>query len=132
MEFDIELNMSDPDFADKLREAIGVKDGEKIQLLSPQFDREDGRKITYFPSTFEEYEFLKEFSEANLKKLGCQVWDKEDDKTYWLYPHEWYNYIPDGLEVTDIFGEKEVFQKGVTDDDKRFGALSFGFVQSME
>jgi len=31
--------------------------------------------------------------------------------------------------VVDIFGEKEKFIKGVTDDDIRFGCLSYGFIQ---
>ena len=36
--------------------------------------------------------------------------------------------LPDGYEVTDIFWEVEPFKRGQTDDDMRFGVLSFGIV----
>lgn len=126
--FDVILDMSDPDFADKLAKEIGVSKGDTIQIVMPQFERTDKIKIAYFPKTMEEYEFLKTFSEDSLKKLGLGIWDKTDKGTHWLYPHEWYDYIPNGLTVTNIFGEDEIFEKGKTDDDKRYGMLSFGFI----
>lgn len=128
-DFDVILDMSDPEFEEKLKAAIGVKDGDKIEITTPQFDRDDGKKITYFPKTIEEYEFLKEFSEANLRKLGLGVWDKNEEGIHWLYPCEWYNYIPDGMMVTDIMENEETFEKGVSDNDKRFGMLAYGFIQ---
>lgn len=128
-DFDAVLYMDDPDFGQKLVEALKLKPGEEIQISTPQFERTDGRKIKYFPKTFEEYEFIREFTEENLKKIGCQVWEKTENTIHWLYPAEWYEHIPNGLDITDICGEKEFFEKGKTDDDRRFGALSFGFIQ---
>jgi hypothetical protein len=70
--------------------------------------------------------------DAELKALGCCIWDNDDNGTTWLFPKEWYAFIPDGLPVLDINGETESFKSGVTDDDYRFGCLSFGFYKSKE
>ena len=128
-DFDVILDASDADFADDLTKALGLNPGEKINLITPQFERTDGRVVMYRPTTPEEYSALKEMSSDSLKKIGCQVWDKEGGKTHWLYPHEWYNHIPNGTEVVDICKKVEKFEAGKTDDDIRFGALSYGFIQ---
>ncbi len=127
--FDVILDSSDKDFTDDLVKALGVKKGESVTFITPQFKRTDGRVVTYQPNTPEEYQALKLMSAENLKKIGCQVWDDEDGKVHWLYPHEWYDYIPDGTEIVGIFGNAEIFKKGETDDDIRFGALGYGFLQ---
>lgn len=62
-------------------------------------------------------------SDKALLILCLQKW--EDD--HWLYPGEWYDYIPEGYEVVTITGKKEPFRKGKTDDDIRFGCLPYGF-----
>jgi len=46
----------------------------------------------------------------------------------YLFPKEWYGSIPNGLEVVNINGGREKFEKGKTDPDTRFGALAFGFL----
>lgn len=133
---DIILDSKDSSFVDKLMEAIGVKESESISIVFPQFERTDDIIINYFPQTEREYQALQLYSTEVLKKMGCQKWENTFDneelrelKTIWLFPVEWYNFIPEDLEVVDIFGKKETFKKGVTDDDKRCGALSFGFLK---
>lgn len=96
---------------------------ETIKIITPQFERTDGKTITHFPKTEEEYKELRTLPDEKLLDMGCQKWD--DD--LWVFPAEWYDHIPNGLEIIDIFGETEKFEKGVTDDDMRFGALAFGF-----
>jgi len=130
--FDVILDASDPDFATKLANALGLKPGEKVNLITPQFERTDGRVITYRPTTPAEYAALKNLDSESLKKIGCQKWDEEDGKITWLFPHEWYSSIPDGIEIVSISGNVEKFKKGETDDDMRFGALAYGFVQAVE
>lgn len=125
--FDVILDASDPDFTSKLTAALGVKPGETLKIVMPQFERTNGMAITYRPNTPEEYEALKSLDSESLKKIGCQVWDKKHGVVTWLYPHEWYDHIPEGTEIVDICGNVEIFKHGETDDDKRFGALSFGF-----
>lgn len=135
--FDIILNADDRNFINDLRDAMGLKDGDVLSLFqlsvlnitTPQFDRVDGVAITYFPSTKFEYEHLHELSSESLREIGCQIWDKTETRTHYLYPAEWYNYIPDGVEVVDIFENVELFKKGKTDNDRRFGALGYGFIK---
>lgn len=46
-----------------------------------------------------------------------------------LIPGEWYNSIPEGFELIDICGHKELFKKGETDNDIRFGCLAYGIIR---
>lgn len=128
-DFDVILDASDKDFTDDLTKALGVKKGDSVTFITPQFERTDGRSVTYYPNTPEEYEALKLMNPENLKKVGCQVWDNKDGKVHWLYPAEWYEHIPDGTEIVGICGKAEAFKKGETGNDMRFGALSYGFLQ---
>ena len=127
---DIMLDMNDKDFAADLAAALDLKPGEELEIVTPQFERTDGRIISYFPKTKREYEALILLSESALKKIGCQKWDGDENEIHWLYPAEWYSSIPDGLKITSISGNAEIFKTGKTDDDRRFGALAFGFIQS--
>jgi hypothetical protein len=81
------------------------------------------------PTTIEEYEDLAGMSKEQLANIGCRMWDSTDNYTHWLFPKEWFDHIPDGLEIMSISGNREVFQRGVTDGDTRFGMLAFGFFQ---
>ena len=98
-----------------------------IEIRTPQFERVD--EIN--PTLPDDFESLQNLSEGELKEIGCQKWDEPDDKgmTLWLFPGEWYDYIPNGLEIVDIFMEVKKFERGKTDDDIRYGALSFGFLK---
>ena len=44
----------------------------------------------------------------------------------WLFPKELYSSIPDGLEIVDINGSVEKFERNKSDNDSRFGALAYG------
>jgi hypothetical protein len=44
------------------------------------------------------------------------------------FPAEWYDHIPEGFEIVTINGAMKPFERGVTDDDRRFGLLAFGIV----
>lgn len=48
------------------------------------------------------------------------------DEDILLFPCEWYDIIPNGFTVTGLSGESYLFEKGVSDDDKRFGCLAYG------
>lgn len=128
--FDVILDASSETFIEDLKKALGLKPGEALEIVTPQFERTDGRKITYRPRTAREYDALPLMEPAHLKEIGCQIWDKEGGNTLWLYPHEWYEHIPAGYEIVDIRGNVEPFVPGETDDDMRYGALAFGFLQA--
>ena len=126
--FDIVLDASAPDFAQRFAEAIGAMPGETVQIATPQFKRTDGLTVPLLQVSFSN---LPLYDDATLKAIGCQPWDEPnaDGETLWLFPAEWYPIIPDGTPIVDIFGEHETFKRGETDDDIRFGALAFGFIK---
>lgn len=122
--FDAMLNASDPDFAEKLSEAIGAKPGDTIEIVTPQFDRGSGEPGPQKPpETGEDWEALKNLPTGALRELGLRPWAEEGP---WLFPAEWYEHIPEGLPVVDINGVTELFRPGKTDNDRRFGALAYG------
>ena len=89
------------------------------------------------------YEALTYMPANELIELGLRKWGRkganpfEDDDSkctgpmLWLYPKTWYDRLPDGLPIVSINYDEEIFKKGVTDDDYRFGMLSFGFFSKL-
>jgi len=120
------LDMNKPDFMPKFMDAGGFKTRDNITIITPQFQRDDGLKITEFPKTVEEFDALRYLYDEDLQKLGLQKWD---DNGHWLFPYQWYDNIPNGYPIVSISGETELFIKGETDDDMRFGALAYGFIK---
>lgn len=123
------LNLNSPTFAQDLADAIGIKPGEKIEIVTPQFERTDGLKIKVPEYTPEDWASLPDKSHDELTALGFGVWNKTSEGTHYLFPKEWYNVIPEGLELKCIDGKTEIFKRGVTDDDHRFGCIAYGFVK---
>ena len=123
---DVILNINSPTFAEDFRKALGLKEGETLTITTPQFTRTDGLQV---PKPLIDFRKLPELSEETLKAIGCQKWDKPDEnkEVLWLFPHEWYDHIPDGLDIVYISGRREKFKHGGTDNDMRFGALAYGF-----
>ena len=124
--FDAVLDMANPDFANQLMEVIGVKPGDPVCIVTPQFNRTDGLVV---PIPIMDFAKLPTLSKEALKAIGCQMWDEPDEqgRVLWLFPAEWYDHIPDGTEIVDINLQTEKFKRGDTDDDRRFGCLSYGF-----
>ena len=82
------------------------------------------------PNSLEAYASLPEMTPEELDKLGLHRWEtKPAVSIHWLYPLEWYDYIPDGLEIVSILGKVTEFEHGMTDKDDRGGAMAFGFIQ---
>lgn len=127
VKFDAVLSMDDPNFAQKLAEAIGAKPGETIEITTPQFEREDGLKPIENPADL--FNSLTKLNKETLLQIGLRQWS---DYGLWLFPYQWYDHIPEGMELLDINGATEIFKRGVTDDDMRFGVLAFGIVPDFE
>lgn len=99
----------------------------KIQISGPQFERTD--KLAVYEDAAPqgvEWETLDTWPTSRLKALGCKLWDEGTTHELWLFPEQWYLFIPEGFVVTFIDGTSEPFKPGVTDDDIRFGCLPFG------
>lgn len=125
--FDAVLTLGDPDFVEKFKAAIGLKPGERLEIVTPQFERTDGKKIAYIPKSPEEYAALRHLTREQRKAIGMGPWEKRDGgEELWLFPKEWYASIPNGTELVDINYTPETFEAGKTDDDYRFGMLAFG------
>lgn len=66
---------------------------------------------------------LRKLEVDKLRELGVQRWTEK----HWLYPSSWFEHIPDGLEILNIFGMWEKFCKDKHSPGSRFGALPYGF-----
>lgn len=111
--------------AKAIREVLDIGPNDIVEYTTPQFTRTDGKKVNYFPTTIEQYDKLKSCDRTALIFFGLQKWGENN---LWLFPGEWYEFIPDGCKIIDINGQEEAFRKGSTDNDIRFGALSYGIV----
>lgn len=118
------------DLADRIRRAIGAGSGEMVKVSAPSHrSRMDGTEITYCPVTREEFEALRTRSSTELTQLGLRPWDESG---LLLFPYEWYSLIPNGFEVVDINGNVEIFERGKTNNDCRYGVLAYGIVSKNE
>lgn len=116
------------DVIDRIRDAIGAEEGDDIVIQTPQFERTDGKEPADPPLAEDAFEQLRDLDADELTELGLQNWDGD----LYLLPAEWYPHIPEGSEFTSIMGRKVEFEPGETDNDRRFGALSYGFVVGMD
>jgi hypothetical protein len=73
-------------------------------------------------------ELVSKLTAKQLTKHGFRKWDNKKP-TLMLIPKELYGSIPNGFELTTIFGKKEKFKNGVTDNDSRFGMLAYGVLK---
>lgn len=122
--FDTVLDANDPDFRRKLRESLGIKDTDLVQVLTPQFERTDG----VLPALPDCLANIATFSKDVLEAIGCRSWGAPDSegKVLMLFPYQWYAHIPAGMQLEDIAGSHFSFEPNVTDDDYRFGMLAYG------
>lgn len=106
-----------------------IPEGNTIEITTPQFNREEPLDFQWKPANKEEFDsFIQNAPHDVLKGCGFRIWDDEPDTLY-LYPAEWFDCIPEGTLVTDIFYTKETFSKETSSNDKRFGCLAYGFTR---
>lgn len=126
------LEMDSPSLAKAIvADMTGLQPGDQIEFITPQFECTDGMQVPV-PVDFDDWENLHKKDDATLTALGFGVWDETEHEKHWLFPKEWYDIIPDGYQITSIFREQETFKRGETDNDYRFGCLSFGFIQKFQ
>jgi len=101
-----------------------------VSVIAPEFNRRDGRKVTFRPKDAAALNDLKAHApDWKLKALGLGTWTAKDGRIHWLFPAAWYGHIPEGYKVRSITGEVSAFARGVTSNDRRFGFLAFGWVR---
>lgn len=117
------IDMSEPDAAQQLADAIGVKPGDTLNVMTPQFTRTDGR-IPVTPDGWPGFfARLPGLALDEIIALGCRMWD--DDIA--LFPFEWFDYIPEGMDVVNLNGATIKFSRTECSKDRRFGMLPYGF-----
>lgn len=89
----------------------------------PHFQRSDGRYIDYEPDE-KLLDVLPYLNDDTLLGLGLQPWDEE--RQIWLFPVEWYEYIPEGFDIITINEREKQFDPDEDSKEGRFGALPFG------
>jgi len=110
-----------------------------MKITTPQFTRPKSEPGPSAPPVGKDkFDALKSMSDIALKEMGLQKWGRMYDSGHestdsgpmlWLYPGEWYSSIPNGYPIVDINFNEEKFCFGITDDDVRFGCLSYGFLK---
>lgn len=95
-----------------------------FRVVTPQFEREDGRIPASAPRTREAFEALRRLDEAALAALGLRPWDEAGGLM--LFPAEWFDAIPEGFLVESIGGDTRVFSRATASKDRRFGVLAYG------
>lgn len=74
-----------------------------------------------------DWDSLTRMDADELAQLGlCRYGDMD----LWLFPVEWFDWIPEGLMVTCIDGETLPFSRELLRERKRHGYLSFGIRNS--
>lgn len=131
------IDLNDPDAGQKLRDAIGAKPGDVIQIVTPQFERPASEgKVPPYPGD-KVFAKLTALTDAERRAYGLRPWnapgESEDGDAFgggvlWLLPGEWYDYLPDRARLVSINGRAEDFDRGRTDNDIRFGCLAYGVV----
>lgn len=113
-----------------LKKELDLKKGDTIRIATPQFKREYDLQINWKPETVDEFNAVcNDLPTDILGKMGVRLFGKTKGRKLYLFPGEWFNLIPEGYSVIDIFGQEELFNKNTADDDIRYGCLSYGFLR---
>lgn len=118
-----------------------IKEGYEPEDIVSSFsdDRDDGVEVTFIPKTKEEFDnFIKTCPRSLLIEMGPVEWcNYEDDNDYldegeyhYLFPIEWYDYIPEGYDIIDINGYETEFNREENDNRSMYGLLSIGFIRT--
>jgi len=94
----------------------------EIQVITPQFEREDGKEPRPAPEREEDWEALRDASDDELLELGMRRWDEG----LWLFPFEWHGEIPLAFRVETINDRTKKFNPETMPPEKRFGVLPYG------
>lgn len=87
--------------------------------------RQDGRQVLTPAGMFSAYHLdtLKFEPHAYLQEMGLGLWEPG----HYLFPVEWFDYIPEGYIVHTIEGTTRNFFRNLEGREQRYGMLGFGF-----
>ena len=125
---------NETDFVEVLTKVLGIKKGDVINIRTPHFKRSSKENpVTYFPADEKEFDDLKHAPYEVLKTYGIRKFDKIrkghlKGEILYLYPGEWFHYIPENYEVISLDGKRLNFDSRSFCDDIRYGCLAYGFI----
>lgn len=132
---------SDSALATQIRKVIGAGPNEPVEARTPQFTRPPGSPTPKpAPTSAEGFDALHALTDAERIEHGMRRWGEPEAwdiarnpelnsaQMLWLFPAEWYDFIPDDYKVVDVFFQTNLFKRGETDNDIRFGLLSYGIL----
>lgn len=73
---------------------------------------------------------IEALSIKEMLYLGFSRWD--ENQPLYLIPLWFYDLIPDGIELTSIFGDKVIKGSGKVNLDIRFGLIAWGLTRDEE
>lgn len=76
--------------------------------------------------------FVASASARQLSNWGFKIWEKRKNSTLYLIPGDYYNFIPNGFPIVDIWYNEKTFEKGVSDNDTRLGCLPYGVLREVK
>ena len=81
------------------------------------------------PETAEDFQGLKEWTAEELRAASLVRWDHPDPAGFalWLFPYEWLDAVPEGLEVASIMGNSGTWEREFANTEKRAGCMAYGF-----
>lgn len=127
---DFSIDEDDPEFFEKIKkivlEEIGMTEDE-VEIVFPQYtDSKPLNSEVYIP--VDSWSMIPMLSENTLREIGCVTFAPENinDKKLMLFPANWYPYIPEGMELTNIFFKDIKFKKGQSSKEQCEGLLSYG------
>lgn len=122
---------TDEEVSHDITQALRRAGAGVVVLVEPEFPRFPGRIISYRPTARIEFEALRYLSRITLLLIGCRLLDDYAMRRIWLYPAEWYDFIPDHTPIRFANGEVGFFRRGNTPRQDNENFLSFGFVQTL-
>lgn len=109
--------------AQAIIEATGAKPGDVINIRTPQFTRPPSYPPPpSLPANDDKWRQLSKMSIIEAKERGFVNWDGG----LFLFPGEWFPFIPPWLVVESIFEETSQWSSEDRDDDIRYGCLAYG------
>ena len=110
-----------------IRDAIGAEPDEEVGVTGPIFERKNDDEPFFFPRSVEDVEALKDAPPSFLEMQGMRRWKEREDGVVWLFPEEWRDVLPVGVEVVTIMDTRVQYHPD-NFRDIRFGCLACGIV----
>lgn len=120
---------------------------DEVEIIAQFYEEnsERNREVTidWHPESEAELKaFIETCPHEDMLNMGLDVWCDyntqfyydnniylNDGEIHYLFPAEWYDYIPHGFPIITVAGTEEHFDKDIHFGDAIFGCLAYGFIK---